>query len=387
MSSSPTTGSGSREGLDQATDRQLRKSFDFDSGCQGSDRSAKNPARIIKSPTAATSGPGSRLRLSNVDEREEKVEVVSGSGYEKSPAVTDRSRKSFEFAEKIDSSGRGRFRETFHSVTDLSSDERSIAVASAKSSPRRRCSEKATPPSSSRTSRGATAILASQIDQEILELRSFYEQHRNEMLSLAATSVAPIKPTAAVVHCVDTQTSTKSPVKVQRQFVSRQPAKYLESESDSVMDGSLQEERRLEFQQRRLRQLQKKRMTQNDADRVRRDAHLGEVRSVEKSRFEVYPATNFAIGLPSTPQASKSQAISSFFPPVCSTDNKVRRHSSTDASIAGRPDSSHDVRRCHDVVDGRHLAAVDGDEIFIPKLDLDELVSVTNNFLIYGFFS
>ena len=193
------------------------------------------------------------------------------------------------------------------------------------------------------------------------------------MISLAATSVAPIKP-PTMVHSIDTQTSTKSPVKLQRQIISRQPAKYLESESDSVVDVSLQEERRLEFQQRRLRQLQKKRMmTQNDADRIRRDAHHGEVRGLEKSRFEVYPATNFAIGQPSTPQASKSQAISSFFPPVCSTDNKVRRYSSTDVSVGGRPEPSVG-RRFVDVVDGRHLAAVDGDEIFIPKLDLDELV-------------
>ena len=66
----------------------------------------------------------------------------------------------------------------------------------------------------------------------------------------------------------------------------------------------------------------------------------------------------------STPQASKSHAISSFFPPVCAAfDVKNRRSFSND-------ESSLDV---HD--GGRRFEAEDGDEIFIPKLNLDELVS------------
>jgi hypothetical protein len=136
--------------------------------------------------------------------------------------------------------GRTHLREALHSVTDLSSDERSNVVASTKSSPRRRRSDVPTPPSL-KTPRGATAILASQIDQEILELRSFYEQHRHEMLSLATTAsvhpFVPVKPTSA--QSVDTQTSAKSPMKMQRQVFNRQPAKCLESESDSI-DISLQ---------------------------------------------------------------------------------------------------------------------------------------------------
>ena len=36
------------------------------------------------------------------------------------------------------------------------------------------------------TPRGSHAILAQQIDQEILELRNFFDDHREEMLSLLA---------------------------------------------------------------------------------------------------------------------------------------------------------------------------------------------------------
>ena len=139
-------------------------------------------------------------------------------------------------------------REAFHSVTDLSSDERSNVNLSTKSSPRRRSSpaDVMTPKSTQKTTpRGATAILASQIDQEILELRSFYEQHRSEMLSLAATATGAAAATpfvqnrsTAVPQSVDTQDKQtsmmmKSPTKYSRPLVNRGVVN-IESESDNV---------------------------------------------------------------------------------------------------------------------------------------------------------
>jgi hypothetical protein len=224
------------------------------------------------------------------------------------------------------------------------------------------------------TPRGATAILASQIDQEILELRNFYEQHREEMMSLAKANTSVVQ-NRSTVHSIDTQTSTKSPTKHSRQFGNRQSAKYLESESDSV-DLSLQEERRIEFQQRRLRQLQKKKLIQNEFrrgefsfDKNRRDISLSDASIDQNRRHTSKSATsksailsppNFAIGNQNSPVVggrSKSHAISSFFPPV----------------------SSNEAKQCRSVdgIDGRRVEAADGDDIFIPKLNLEELVSLS----------
>jgi hypothetical protein len=277
-------------------------------------------------------------------------------------------------------------RDSLQYVTDLSSDERSNVehVPSTKSSPRHRRSDilmLPTPPSMTSsqnvTPRGATAILASQIDQEILELRNFYEQHREEMMSLAKANTSVVQ-NRSTVHSIDTQTSTKSPTKHSRQFGNRHSAKYFESESDSV-DLSLQEERRIEFQQRRLRQLQKKKLIQNEFrreefsfDKNRRDISLSDA-SIDQNRRHtsksvtsksvtsksaILSPPNFAIGNQNSPVVggrSKSHAISSFFPPV----------------------SSNEAKQCRSVdgIDGRRVEAADGDDIFIPKLNLEELVN------------
>jgi hypothetical protein len=79
------------------------------------------------------------------------------------------------------------------------------------------------------------------------------------MLSLASASAAQNKP--AVGHSIDTQTpaaAARSPTRHPRPPAVRQPAKYAETESDA----SVQAERRLEFQQRRIRLQQKKRHVQ-----------------------------------------------------------------------------------------------------------------------------
>ena len=311
-------------------------------------------------------------RLSNVDEKDERtsnVEIIEKSPTSKSELPKLRLH-----------------RDSLQYVTDLSSDEGSNVekVLSTKSSPRRRRSDilmLPTPPSMTSsqnvTPRGATAILASQIDQEILELRNFYEQHREEMMSLAKANNTSVGQNRSTLHSVDTQTSTKSPTKHQRHFVNRHSAKYLESESDSV-DLSLQEERRIEFQQRRLRQIQKKKLIQNDfcngevsSDKNRRDISHSDVlngrnfrdishsdarnfRGTEKS--DILSPPHFAIGHQSSPKIDR-HAISSFFPAVLSNDAKQFRTA--------------------DETDGRKVEAADGDDIFIPKLNLDELVSLT----------
>lgn len=359
----------------QTSDRQQqRKSFDFDSGCPGSDRSSRNPIR--KSPPTIHPLSTDRYHLFNVEEKEEKSSNVESAvdALSKSPVATDRSRKSADFAtlKKDFATTRTRTgvptlrlqRESFHSVTDLSSDEQSNAdnfIRSTKSSPRRHRPDVLmvpTPPSvtSSQnvTPRGANAILASQIDQEIIELRNLYEHHREEMMNLASKGhLVQSKPTLQQ-HTIDTQTMPfRSPTKQSRMFANRQSAaKCFESESDSV-DLSLQEERRIEFQQRRrLRQLQKKR---HPVDDVR---HRQSGNDVIRNNKDVLVQPKFAIGSVTSPVAqNKNPGISSFFPPVCSAEPK------------NHPVSSLDV------ADGRRVALADGDEVFIPKLDLEELVS------------
>ncbi len=209
------------------------------------------------------------------------------------------------------------------------------------------------------TPRGANAILASQIDQEIIELRNLYEHHREEMMTLASKGNLLQNKPIVQQHNIDTQTmAIRSPTKQPRMFASRQSAsKCFESESDSV-DLSLQEERRLEFQQRRrLRQLQKKRHPVDVGADVR---HRQSGNDVSRNNKDVLVQPKFAIGSLTSPVAqNKNPGISSFFPPVCCSSIEPKNH----------PASSLDV------ADGRRVALADGDEIFIPKLDLEELVS------------
>ena len=366
----------------QTSDRQQRKSFDFDSGCPGSDRSSRNPIR--KSPPTIYPLSTDRYHLFNVEDKEEKSSNVESAvdPFNKSPLATDRSRKSADFATLKNDFATTRTRteaasvpklrlqrESFHSVTDLSSDERSNGenyIRSTKSSPRRHRSDVLmlpTPPSvtSSQnvTPRGANAILASQIDQEIIELRNLYEHHREEMMNLASKGNLVQNKPILQQHSIDTQTmAMRSPTKQPRMFANRQAAaKYIESESDSV-DLSLQEERRIEFQQRRrLRQLQKKRHPVDVRDDVRY-RHSGN--DVTRNNKDVLVQPKFAIGSLTSPVAqNKNPGISSFFPPVCGPSSETKNH----------PVSSLDV------ADGRRVALADGDEIFIPKLDLEELMS------------
>ena len=165
-------------------------------------------------------------------------------------------------------------------------------------------------------------------------------------------------------------------------------------ESESDFDVSMQEERRIEFQQRRLRQMQKKKC-QNRSDTRFESQNQSDMRFDHQNQSEVshnridvrldnlncsdvqlepLPTPNFAIGSPTTPVATapttKTPAISSFFPAVPS--NKTHMKAFSNKINAFSIESSQG----DDATDGRRVAVVGGDDVFIPRLDLDELVIV-----------
>lgn len=208
---SPTTGSGSREALDQ-TDRQ-RKSFDFDSGCPGSDRSTQNITKRASPISASaqssllnlgspallqTSSHSGKYQLFNVDEGEEKssnVDSLNCTIYDKSPLNSARSSKALKSKTIANHVPQLRLqRDAFHSVTDLSSDEQSNIgleinenLSSAKTSPRPQyipplVSPKSNAASQTLTPRGALPILAHQIDQVIIILRFWQLQSNYEII-------------------------------------------------------------------------------------------------------------------------------------------------------------------------------------------------------------
>ena len=225
--------------------------------------------------------------------------------------------------------------------------------------------------------------------QEILELRNLYEHHREEMMSMAKSTSTPIKKT----YLQNADTQTKSPTKHPRLIGSRQQM-FRAFESESDFDVSMQEERRIEFQQRRLRQMQKKKC-QNRSDTRFESQNQSDMRFDHQNQSEVshnridvrldnlncsdvqlepLPTPNFAIGSPTTPVATapttKTPAISSFFPAVPS--NKTHMKAFSNKINAFSIESSQG----DDATDGRRVAVFGGDDVFIPRLDLDELVIV-----------
>ena len=79
---------------------------------------------------------------------------------------------------------------------------------------------------------------------------------------------------------------------------------------------------------------------------------------------------NFAIGKATTPDSAptKSQGISAFFPNVSGTS--ILFSLTVKQKLLKGP-----LKIIQDGIDGRRIAACDGEEIFIPKLSLDELCS------------
>ena len=74
------------------------------------------------------------------------------------------------------------------------------------------------------TPRGSHAILAQQIDQEILELRNFFDDHREEMLFLISDQPQTAKKLTTSAGCSpivfeSQQKSTGSPKRSSRQVI------------------------------------------------------------------------------------------------------------------------------------------------------------------------
>merc|ERR1712223_1664683 len=145
-----------------------------------------------------------------------------------------------------------------HSITDLSSDEKEdkfdVEITKLKesltmTSPRKDSSNNSTlilDPSIP-TPRGSHAILAQQIDQEILELRNFFDDHREEMLSLLADQRQTKKMTTSAGCSPIVFESQKSPKRSSRRRnnISRSNHQVI---SDSEESQDVQEERRVEFE-------------------------------------------------------------------------------------------------------------------------------------------
>jgi len=283
-------------------------------------------------------------------------------------------------------------RQTFNSLTDLSSEERIALASKTMNSPHTKMSNEViekelermmttsssrdvtprkvqseadksnslrlkppTPPSTQRSpntpSGGSTMILAQQIDQEISELRSVFEGHREEMLSLLETAPQlppnpatrnPIQPFNVTVH----GTGDGSP-KVRGQYCNtrqntslpanmpdseEQPLQPVETESDCGLSDRLKLDRKKEFEKRRQ-------SVQNRRKKVQ--LHQKACQSVTP-KFDVGGQTT-------NPISPKS--ISQFFP-------------LKNASITQTCDD-------HEVGGGRVVATAGGDQVFIPNLNLE----------------
>lgn len=155
------------------------------------------------------------------------------------------------------------------------------------------------PKSAESTPRGTHTILAQQIDQEILALRNFFEDHREEMLSMINNEKNDKKVSMTSAGCSPIVFEQKSPKRSAKRKTKRQ---QIISDTSEETCPDVQEERRQEFEKRRL--LKKK--------------------------------PQFAIGQPMTSE------ISSLFP------------------------------RLNENEQGRHVTTIDGDQVFIPKLSLED---------------
>ena len=165
--------------------------------------------------------------------------------------------------------------------------------------------------------RGSHTILAQQIDQEINELRNFFEDHREEMLSLLSDQQAGKRSmTSAGCSPIVFENSQKSPKRAN--ITKRRQMRRNQFISDSEESRDVQEERRQEFE--KFKQKKQRRKPQ------------------------------FALGQPLS-NNSENNRISALFPNLRETQD----------------------------LSGRHVPTVDGDQIFIPKLNLDDQWSMEDN--------
>ena len=213
----------------------------------------------------------------------------------------------------------------FHTITDLSSDEKiDEEIAQMKQNLTTNTSGTT---AVATTPRGTNAIWAQQIEQEVLELRNLYEDHREEMMHIlshekvkqvTSTGCSPIDFTA------DTK-SVNSPRKSRMKKSSKMP--FI---SDSEDNHNLQEERRQEFEKFKKKKMKNKQNQSNTNN----------------------TAPKFAIGEP-----VQDVSISALFPQVRGVQEESLENNDQ----------------------GRHVATIDGDKVFIPKLNLEDQWSIEEN--------
>ena len=272
-------------------------------------------------------------RSTSFDQGSSPVELDSGCpGSERSPLVNNPittvglTRHLSHVAEEEHTSSSIRTENRFHTITDLSSDEKIDAeIAQLKENLVGHNTIALTTP------RGSNAVWAQQIEQEVVELRNIYEDHREEMMSILSHEKQQKSMTSTGCSPIDfllppeTTSALNSPRK-SRKNKARPQAQFLVSDSDQ--DGrlcNLQEERRQEFEK-----FKKKKM------KIKQQQQL---------------SPKFAIG-----QAVQDVSISALFPQVNSTLNNGATEEKTN--------------------EGRHVATMDGDQVFIPKLNLEDQWSI-----------
>ena len=191
------------------------------------------------------------------------------------------------------------------------------------------------------TPRGYNVILAQQIDQEISELRNLFEDHREEMLSVInAEEKVPEIPAAVLTSNVGcSPIMFDNPIKTRSHPNSSSPRrsrmkKMIPNFSDSEDSRDVQEERRIEFE--RFRQLRKQKRNQQP---------------------------QFAIGQPIS-----SANISSLFPKVQDQDTPGRHVSCCKNIVISQIFFLHFVNL--------QVPTVDGEQVFIPRLNLDDQWSI-----------
>lgn len=171
--------------------------------------------------------------------------------------------------------------------------------------------------------RGTHAILASQIDQEIQSLRNFFEDHREEMLSLISTNEktkVPMTSAGCSPIVFDTNKSPKRCSSAKKKNSKRWSSNALISDTSEETVPDVQEERRQEFEKFRYQKKLKRRSNNGQQS----PAQVGQHQPVS-----------------SPSAASNDMKISALFPKV-------------------------------DQEAGRHVSTVDGDQVFIPKLNLED---------------
>jgi hypothetical protein len=253
--------------------------------------------------------------------------------------------------------GRQHLRGILHSITDLSSDERSMfeksdtaggaAQPTASSTPR-------SPPLSALTTGRQPAALAEQIDQEIVELRNFFDDHREEMLSLIKENSQELFPKRN-----NKAATVKRPALAMHKD-ERQAAVVVSGDSSTDIEV---ERKRIEFARRR--------------QKTRKKYHNLEEVECERETTNGLPAPckfepNFLLGsLPKGESAAVvgggsggGRGISAFFPPVGRHEDVIEEDEDERRIYASSNGLMSSGGRLVDTADGK---------VFIPKLNLDNI--------------